>query len=130
MRIKSSKGESEKLRCQLGQHRIVRKFLWWPRQFFTTDNRVFEYANILEEVQITKYKKSGMVYNCEPECIKWVEISFIDEEKEAATIMEGPDVTWLAPHAGYLPEIPENSTGIFISTDNNISNGKNRYVRI
>lgn len=38
------------LKHRLGERRIVRKFLWWPRRFDGSHWRWLEYADIVEEV--------------------------------------------------------------------------------
>lgn len=72
MRFKSEHAKNQILRERVGEQRIVRKFCLFPRQFGKHDLRVFEYAYILEEVQLT-----GMFLG-EPRVWNWVEIDFVD----------------------------------------------------
>lgn len=70
----------EDLRHRLGERRIVRKFLFLPRQFGHSEVRQFEFAHIVEQVCVTKYEDL-VLFNGDPIKWEWVEIDFADAVK-------------------------------------------------
>jgi len=65
------------LKERVGEQRIVKKFLVYPRRFGAKPSRVFEYAYIVEEVQVI-----GTDWYKNPSNWAWREIDFADDVEE------------------------------------------------
>lgn len=63
------------LRPRLGEERVVRKFLLFPRRFNRRFTRWLEYANIIEQVQQVDVGGSNEYGNY---AYQWVEVGFAD----------------------------------------------------
>lgn len=73
MRYMSKKTEQVILSGKVGEQRIVKKFLFFPRQFGSEFARIFEYAYIIEEVRVVA--TASWDQEC-PYTYGWVEIGF------------------------------------------------------
>lgn len=74
------------LQSQVGNLRVVRRFLWWPRTFNSTRTRWLETAWIVEQVRAHCFgmMEGGGVY------WRWDEIGFADEP-DSSDIRLRPD---------------------------------------
>lgn len=77
MKYMSSAAKQLLLRERVGEQRIVKKFLMYPRRFGAAPSRVFEYAYLVEEVQVVERS-----FDNSPRRWDWVEIEFADDVEE------------------------------------------------
>lgn len=64
------------LKSREGEQRIVKKFLFFPRNFGQSVTRWLETANIIEEVQMVEI--IGFLNICNTYSWKWIEVGFYD----------------------------------------------------
>lgn len=83
------------LKDRLGEQRVWRRFLWWPRQFGAGATRWLEWADVVEEVVEMDVGGSGQWGEY---AYEWRAVGFADEVEIVPSV--GGSAAWIPKREG------------------------------